>query len=215
MTFPLLTRELLVSARRSVLVAAVGTYVALVAGFTLVWGLKLPMLTGVRFYEVFRVYHGGLLAIVMPWIAARCQAADRGDGIVTLSALTARRPSSILFAKILSLAGVLTLVAIAGAPATIVAAKMSAMPVSVVFRDLASACSLALLASAVTVAWAIGTSDVMATWIGGAATTLAVFAVASWTSAPAVYDLSLAVVGLTVAAVVATWSDRALQYCHD
>jgi len=216
MTLPLPTRELVVVARRSVLIAAVGMYVALVAGFTLVWGLKLPMLTGVRFYDVLRIYHGGLLAIVMPWIAARCQAADSGDRIVMLSALTSRRPSSILFAKILSLAGVLTLVVIAGAPATIVAAKMSAMPVSVVFRDLASACSLSLLASAVTVAWTVGASDVMVTWIGAAATTLAVFAAASrWTSAPAVHDLFVAVVGLTVAAAVATWSDRALQYCHD
>jgi hypothetical protein len=216
MTLPLVTRELVVVARRAVLVAAVGLYVALVAGFTLVWGLKLPMLTGIRFYDVLRVYHGGLLAIVMPWIVARCQAADRGDAVTALSALTARRPSSILSAKILSLAGVLILVVIAGAPATIVAAKMSAMPASIVFRDLLSACSLALLASAVTVAWTIGTTDVMTTWIGGAVTTMAVFAAAvRWTSAPVVHDLSLALVGLTVAAAVVTWSDRALQYCHD
>ena len=216
MTSPLVTRELVVVARRSALVAALGMYVALVAGFTLVWGLKLPMLAGVRFYDVLRVYHGALLAIVMPWIVARCQAADGADGIATLSALTARRPSSILFAKILSLAGVLTLVVITGAPATILAAKMSALPVSIVFRDLASACSLALLASAVTVAWTIRTSDVITTWIGSAATTMAVFAAAGrWTPAPAVHDLSLALVGLTVAAAVVTWSDRALQYCHD
>jgi len=212
----LVTRELVVVSRRTVLIVAVALYVVLLAVFTLVWGRKLPMLTGGSFYDVLRVYHGGLLALVLSWIVARCEAPDRGDGIVRLSALTARRPSSIVFAKILSLTGVLVLVVMAGVPATIVAAKMSAVPVAAMLRDAGAACSLALLVSAVTIAWTVCTDDVMTSWIGGAATTLVVIAAASrWTSAGSVFDLAVVLVGVTCAAAVATWSDRALQYCHE
>jgi hypothetical protein len=216
MTIALITRELIVVAKRPVLAAAVVLYVGLLAAFTFIWGLKLPALTGGSFFETLRVVQFGLLATLMPWVVARCQAPDCGDGLVMLSALAARRPSSIVLAKIVSLAGVLALVAIAGAPALIIAERMSALPVSATLRDLGSALSIALLASAVTTAWIVGTSDAMISWIGGTLTMAAVLTVAArWTSSSAAHDLTTLVVATSVAVVVATWSDRAFQYCHE
>jgi hypothetical protein len=216
MTLPLLTRELIVVARRPVLTAAVVVYVALLAGFTFMWGLKLPPLRGGSFYDVHRLFNAGLLAIVMPWIVARCLAQDSGDGLVMLSAVSARRPSSIVLAKILSLAGVLALLAIVGAPATIVAEKMSAASASVVLRDLGSALSLAFLVSAVTTAWSVASGNAMTSWIGGSATTASVLVAASrWTSSQAAQDVSIVMVAIAVAAASATWTDRTFQYCHE
>jgi len=216
MTLPLLTRELIVVARRPGLMAGVVLYVGLLAGFTFMWGLTLPALTGGSFYEVLRVFHRGLFVTVMPWVVARCHAADCGDGLVMLSAVSARRPSSIVLAKILSLAGVLALVAIADVPAAIIAAKMSAVSASAVLRDLGSAVSLALLVSAVTTTWSVAGGNAMTSWIGGSATTAIVLAVASrWTSSQAAQDLSIVLVAIAVAAAAATWTDRAFQYCHE
>jgi hypothetical protein len=216
MTVALITRELIVVARRPVLVAAVALYVALLASFALIWGLKLPALTGASFFEILRVFHWGLLATLMPWVVARCHALDRGDRFVMLSALVARRPSSIVLAKVLSLAGVLALIAVAGAPAVIIAAKMSALPFSAVTRDLASALSVGLLSSAITIAWILRTGDALASWIGGTVTMAAVLtAAARLTPAPAARDLSMLVVAAAVTAAAATWSDRAFQYCHE
>src|SRR5262245_53086944 len=165
MTVPLLIRELIVVARRPVLTAAVVVYVGLLAAFTFMWGLKLPTLTGGSFYDVLRTFNAGLFAIVMPWIVARCHAQDCGDGLVMLSAVSARRPSSIVLAKILSLAGVVVLVAIAGVPAIIIAEKMSAVSASAVLRDLGSALALAALVSAVTTTWSVACGNAMTSWI--------------------------------------------------
>ena len=216
MTIALIARELIVVAKRPVLAAAVVLYVGLLAAFTFIWGFKLPALTGGSFFETLRVFHWGLLATLMPWVVARCQAADRGDRLVMLSALAARRPSSIVLAKILSLAGVLALVAVAGAPAVIIAERISALPVSAALRDLGSALSIAFLASAVTTAWIVATGDAMTSWIGGSVTMAAVLtAAARWTSTSTAHDVTTFVVAAVIAVVVATWSDRAFQYCHE
>ena len=216
MTLPLLTRELIVVARRPVLTAAVVVYVGLLAGFTFMWGLKLPTLTGGSFYDVLRVFDWGLFAIVMPWVVARCHALDFGDGLVMFSAASARRPSSIVLAKILSLAGVVAVVAIAGLPAAIVAEKMSAVSASAVLRDLVSSLSLALLVSAVTITWSVARGNAITSWVGGSATTVVVLVAASrWTSSQGAQDVSILLVAAAVAAAAATWTDRVFRYCHE
>jgi len=216
MTLPLYTRELIVVARRPVLTAAVVVYVALLAGFTFMWGLKLPSLMSSSFYDALRVFEWGLFAIVMPWVVARCHAPDFGDGLVMFSAASARRPSSIVLAKVLSLAGVVAVVAIAGVPAAIVAEKMSAVSASAVLRDVVSLLSLALLVSAVTITWSVARGHAMTSWVGGSATTAIVLVAASrWTSSQAAQDVSILLVAAAVTAAAATWTDRVFRYCHE
>jgi hypothetical protein len=203
-------------ARRHVLVAVAMFYLVLLAGFTLMWGLKLPLLTGRSVYDILRLFQWAVLAALMPWIAARCQAPDRGDAMVMLSTLAARRPSSIVIAKILSLAGVLALVAGAGLPAAIVAQKMSAVPVSAVVRDLAICCALALFASAVSVAWLMAGTDAIAAWLGAAATVaISCAAISRWSPAPFVQASTIVLGAVAITAAVAAWSDRTCQYCHE
>jgi hypothetical protein len=216
MSWPFVTRELTVVARRYVVLPAAIFHVVMLAGFTLTWGLKLPILTGRSIYDILRLFEWAVLAALLPWIAARCQAPDRGDAMVMLSTLAARRPSAIVVAKILSLAGILALVAMAGLPAAIVAQKMSAVPFSEVVRDLAVCCALALFASAVSVAWLMAGTDAIAAWIGAAATiAIACGALYRWSSAPLVQASAIAAVAAAVTIAVATWSDRAFQYCDE
>ena len=215
MTMSMLTRELIVVSRRAALAGAIAVYVGVLAGFTLVWGLKLPVLTGAGFFEALRTFHWGLLAIVLPWVAARCQAQDYGDGLVRLSALVAQRPSAVVAAKILALAAVLALVAVAGIPAVIIAEKMSALPLSAGLHSLGSALAVALLVSAVTTAWIVGTGDAMLSWIGGTTTSAVVLAAAARWTTPAVRELSIVLIAIAVAAALAAWSDRAFQYCNE
>ena len=215
MKWPFITRELTVAARRR-LGAAVILYVVLLAAFTLIWGFTAPGLTGRSIYESLRVFEWGLLATLMPWVAARCAAPDRGRGLVLLSALTARRPSSIVVAKIVSLAGVLVVIAAAGVPPSILAQKMSALPASTVLRDFGSFVALAVLASAATMGWLLASGDEVTSWIGASATTAAVLTTTSgWQSAQVVRDMSTVFVAVAIVAAVAAWCDRSFRYCHE
>lgn len=215
MKLPFLTRELIVVAQRR-LAAALVLQIVLLAGVTLTWGLTAHDLTGRTIYEWVRVFQWGLLTTLMPWVAARCQAPDRGHALVVLSAHTARRPSSIVIAKIVSIAGVLALVAAAGVPPAIVAQQMSAVPASVVVRDLGSFVVLALLASTVTMGWLLATDDAIASWIGASVTIAVVLAVTSGSQlARLAQDVSTLLIAAAVAAALATWSDRSFQYCHE
>lgn len=216
MNSPFIARELTVVARRGALVSAVALYIALLAAFTLTWGFALPLLTGRTAYEALRVVQWAALTIVMPWIAARCCAADRGNELVMLSALAVRRPSAIVAAKIIAIAVVLVVVACAGLPSGIVAQQMSAVPVWVVLRDFGSSVTLALLASAVTMGWVIAVDDVVRAWAGASATMGTVVAAMSWMSVPQLArDVALIVVAAAFAGAVAAWSNRAFQYCDE
>ena len=216
MNFPLAARELIVVARRQVLSIVIATYAALLAAFTVVWGLKLPTLTGTAFYESFRNVQTGLLIILMAWVVVRSSALDRHDHMVRLSAMVARRPSSVVIAKMLSLCGVLALVVMAGVPAAIVASKMSAIPSSIVWRDIASALALALAASVVTTLWMLATGGPLSAWVGSAATIVAVLLGARWfVAGQLAQDVSVTAIVVVLAGVAAVWSDRVFRYCHE
>ncbi|HUK37473.1 MAG TPA: hypothetical protein VLV86_26330 [Vicinamibacterales bacterium] len=213
MKWPFITRELIVAAQRR-LAAAVALYILLLAGFTLTWGLTAPGLTGGTIYDALRMFEWGALTVLMPWVAARCHAPDRGQSLAILSTLTAHRPSSIVIAKIASLAGVLLVVVAAGMPPAVLAQKMSAQPLSTVFRDLGSFAGYAFLASAVTMAWLLASGDEVTSWIGAAATTAVVRTVTSNLPIASQVTAMIAIAGC-VAAAAATWSDRSLQYCDE
>jgi hypothetical protein len=213
MKWPFITRELIVVARGQ-LAAAVVFHIAVLAGFTAIWGLKLPMLTGRGIYDFVRTFEPALLTILLPWVAARCYAPDRGPALITLSALTARRPSAIVLNKIVAGAGVLALVVLTGVPPAIVAQKMSAIPLSIVVRDFGSFVAFALLASVVTTGWLLRTDNPITSWIGASATTAVVLvSTSSLQLTQLAQDLAIVFVGVACAAGLVAWSDRSFRYC--
>jgi len=209
-------RELVVIARRPALAMVTVTYVALLAGFVLAWEDGVPMPGGSNLYEQARLVQWGLLAVCLPWAAARCPALDRGDDLVLASALTALRPSSLLLAKAIALFAVLTLVAVAGLPVVIVAQQIAAVSTPQVLRDLVYLLGLPLLVSAVTLSWMVVVSGRLGAWLG-ASGSVGLVIVLLWRWRPVGLDVGLAsaLVGLTLAVWLASWSDRSLRYLAD
>src|SRR5438552_3863869 len=159
-------RELIVIARRPALVVAIAVYTGLLASFVLLWSGGVPVLAGSNVYEHQRPFGWTLLTVLLPWSAVRCLAPDRGNRLVIACALTAVRPSTIVIAKAIALAGVLALVVFAGFPATIIAQQMSAVPLSTALRDLIWLFGLTALASAVTIVWVFAIRDRLGAWLG-------------------------------------------------
>ncbi len=216
MTFPFATRELIVAARRQVLTRAIALYVGLLAAFTLVWAEKLPALTGTTFYESFRVAQASLLIVLLPWVALRCSAADRQDDVVVLAALTARRPSAIVLAKVASIWAMVSLVAVAGVPVAIVAGKISAVPSSLIILDVSSLIVLASLAAGASAVMTIGGAGPLSAWLSSSAiVTMLVVVAGRLAETQFVQDALLAAIAIGCGAALAMWSDRSLQYCHD
>ena len=209
-------RELIVIARKPALAMVMVTYVALLAGFVFAWEDGVPMPGGSNLYEQARLVQWGLLAVCLPWAAARCPAPDRGDALVMASALTALRPSSILAAKAIALFGALALVAVAGLPVVIVAQQIAKVPAPQVLRDLVSLLGLPLLVSALTLSWVVVVSGRLGAWLG-ASGSVGLVLLLLWRWRPVGLDVGLAsaLVGVTLAAWLASWSDRSLRYLSD
>lgn len=209
----LVVRDLIVMGRRPALAMVMCTYVALLAGFVFAWEDGLPMTGGSNLYEHVRLVQWGLLAVSLTWTAARCPPLDRGDDLVMASALTALRPSSIVAAKAIALFIALALVTVTGLPVAIIAQQIAGIPASHVLRDLASLLGLPLLVSAVTLSWTVVVSGRLAAWLG-ASGSVGVVLVLLWRWRPVGLGLGpvSALVGLTLVAVLASWSDRSPRY---
>lgn len=209
-------RELIVIGRRPALVIAIVAYVALLAGFVLVWADGIPLPSGSNLYDQARTVQWGLLAVCLTWAAARCPAVDRGDRLVMVSALAAMRPAAVVAAKAAAQFAVLTLVALTALPVVIIAQQMAAVPAPRVLWDQLSLLGLPLLASAVTLAWTMAISGRLGAWLG-ACGSVGLVLVLLWYWRPAGLDLGLAsaLAGLAVAALLGAWSNRSAQYLRE
>ena len=67
-----------------------------------------------------------LLAVLLPWVAARCAAVERGDDLVILSAVLGVRPTQVLMARAVAVTVALSVVMLSGAPVMILAHRIAA-----------------------------------------------------------------------------------------
>lgn len=207
-----IARELVVIARRLPWTLSVCAHVVMVGAFTLTWSHGVP-LAATSVYDQQQIVGWIWLAVLLPWTATRCVAADRGDALVYASVTAAIRPSTFIIAKVVALAVSLSLIVVSGLPLAIIAQQMSALPVSRPVLDTLIALGPAIFVGAATVGWMCAFRDRSATWI---ATTITASA-SLWilTAARAKYaagGLILALLGIGVALVVAAWSDRSSAY---
>lgn len=209
-------RELIVIARKPAFTLVVCARLGLIAVFVLVWHRGVPVLAGGNLYEQQRLVDWWLLAVLLPWAAARCLAPDRGERFVVACALTALRPSSIVVAKIVAVAGALAMIVLTGFPATIVAQQISAVPLSHAFHDLMAPAGLAVLVSAATVAWVLLVRDRLAAWAGSTGSIgLVLVLSARWPLGTPFSGLALALCGAAIAGALASWSDGSLRYADE
>ena len=211
----ILLRELDVMARRTPFVAAVIVHVGLLTLFILGWGngTGVPLLPDFSFYEQTRLVQAGLLALVLPWAAARCAARERGDDLVLLSVLTGVAPSRLIAARACAGLAGLVLIVTSGLPIALVAQRMSAVDISRVIRDEAVMISIAMTAWWC-VLWArYLTARVLRGWLGATALTVAVMAATGLAvSSPVLAAGMLAATGGAAVLLLMVRADVSLRY---
>ena len=193
-------REALVTARRPALVGAAILSATLLALFPVAWGVRgIPTFGGISLYDQQFRLEWILALVLMPWTAARVIATERGDDLVGLSALTAIQPSRLLLAR-LAAATIALVATVAGAlPVAISAQQMPAVLASRLVADQLALLAFALPAATITVWWMQMTTDRLLGWLGAAATTLVVAALARLSAA----TMNQAAVALMMLSIVA------------
>lgn len=118
MMLALVTREVGAISRCRAFRTATLFYVVVLTTFAFGWGDE-------RHHDVWGV-EAIVLTTLLPWIAARCTAAERGDDLVMFGVLLGVQPSRILAARATALAVTLGIVVISGLPIGILANRVSA-----------------------------------------------------------------------------------------
>jgi len=206
-------RELRVIGRRGALSAAMCVHVALLTGYLLAWGNGngIPVAGALTVYDQMLNVDVILLAILLPWIAARCVAAERGDDLVMLSMVTAIPPSRVIVARALAATTSLILVIASGLPTLILAGRISAVRMSLVAECELALFSLAFVSSATALTWRHVCHSRVIGWFAAALSTAAVVSAArmapSLVIAPVLTAAALCAMGL-----LALRADVSLRY---
>lgn len=212
----LVTRELIVAARRPAVVLAACGIAAGLTGFVLAWAPGVPLGASMNLYDQTRVLHWLLLVVALPWTAVRSASAERGDDLVVMATFMGVPPGRVVLGKILSTFIVLVLVSVSGLPALVIAQQAAAVPLWAVVVDVLPLPGIALLAAVSAMASILVASDTVGAWLAGAGAVLAVLlAAAIWTSSMAAVGFVAAVAGLAVAGFAVAGSTRRLCYLGD
>lgn len=213
-----IAREFDVMARQGPFVAAIAVHAGLLALFVLGWGdgRGVSLLPGLSFYEQTRLVQAGLLAVLLPWTAARCVAPERGNDLVLLSALTAFAPSRLIAARACAVLAGLVLIIATGLPIALLAQRMSAVDTSRLIRDEGIMISIGMVAWAC-VLWARYLSaGALRGWLGAALLTVAVIAAGRMAAPSALLAAgAFAVMGGAAVLLLMARTDISLRYLSE
>jgi hypothetical protein len=212
----LLTRELIVSARRPAVTLSACGIAILLTGFVLVWAPGVAVLAPMSLYEQTRALHWLLLAVALPWTALRSAAADRGDALVLLTVFTGLRPGRVVLGKIIATFVVLVLVIMTGLPSLVIAQQAAAVPFRVVLGDLLPLLGIALLVAVSATASILVVADTLGAWLAATgAVLLVLLGMPNWMRTPGSIGLTAALVGLIAAGWMHERSSRLLRHLED
>jgi hypothetical protein len=213
----LVLHELDVMARRPALRAIIALHVGLLAMFLVAWGdgRGVPLLAPRSIYEQLRLIQVPLLALLLPWVAAR-SLDERRDDFVRLSAVTGLRPSLLLGAKAIALVVSLTAVALAGLPVAMIASRMSVAEAGALMMDEAATAGIALAAGSACLISCVAARGRVAGWAGATLAVLSiVFAALNTTTSPAAAGVVAAAAGLPAMALLIGLADSRLRYLSE
>lgn len=193
----ILLRDLIIALRTGGLSIAIFVHTAVLTTFIVLWGGGVPTLPGDNVYEQQRLVQTGLLTLLLPWAAIRCGAAERGDALVAVSALTAIKPSRIVIGRAAAQFLVLSVIVLCGVPMMIIAKQMSALPLRQPLFDILPALGLAAVSAAAATGWELEVSDRLGAWLAAAAVTIATVALVGGslprvTAAPVLFAAAVA-----------------------
>lgn len=212
------TRELIVVARRAAVALTSCGIAGLLTAFVLVWSPGVSVLAPMNLYGQARVLHWIVLIAALPWTAVRSAPTDRGDAFVLMSAFTGLRPATIVAGKIVAMFAVLVLVVLTGLPGLVIAQQAAAVPLATVINDLLPLFGLALLV-AVSSTWSILVVPAsLGSWL--TASTVAgvvLMASAGWAAGTPEVGWLCALAGVAGAGWICSWSTGSLRYlgCSD
>jgi hypothetical protein len=200
----LIWRELIVITRTRALWVAMCAQLLVLAGFLIVWGDGVPLMTD-TLSDQFATVQVTLLLVMLPWVAARVV----GDGrtVALIAAIAACPPRRVVAARYLAVLLALLAFAASALPLGIVALRISAVGMWRGLLELPAVLALCtLVAAAATVSVVAGLSRFVV-WVLGTVVTLLVAALASPSQAPLVMLTALGITGLT-----ALSADRRVAY---
>jgi hypothetical protein len=154
------------------------------------------------------------LAGLLPWTAARILIPERGRALAVCAAVVARRPSSIVLARIAATAAVLALIGLSGLPAIVLAQQMSAVPLARVASAFPALAAICIIAAATATGWALATRLRLVAWLGGAFSAVILLSLPRWSmGASDAYTVAI-LVGILLTLIVAASSDRVYSHAH-
>lgn len=216
MMHAMVVRELIVIARRpAVPVAALG--IGLLLGlFLVVWAPGVAIPADWNLYQQTRALHWALLAVALPWVAARSALVERRHGLVLTAALIARPPGDLISARTMALAAALTMVTCTGIPALIVAQQAAAAPAAGILRDLLPSLGGCVLIAAMTTAVTVALTDRTVGWLTVTAITLGWWlSLARWVTSSDAIALCSAIAAMAITRATAARANTSLLYCED
>ena len=188
----LIWRDLTVITRTPAFWVSAALYVAALTAFVVVWGDGVPVVGAQSSWQQFTMAQRILLAVLLPWTAARCSASSRRE-LVWLGAIAAKRPSALLCAKCAALAVSLLALAFSALPVIVLTQQIGAGSPTTAALDMVPVAALALLVAGMTTAMTVVLEAPIRVWAvtGGVTLVSAIFG----PPAPHVALLWLAVFG--------------------
>ena len=164
---------------RSFAVAA-WLHASLLAVFLLGWTTRLTPLASMNAYEQVVAFDVVILTALLPWVASRCMARERGNGLVFLSLLTGAAPSRIIAARAGAIAVSMGLVALTGLPILILAQRIAGSDSSRVMVDALGMLSIGVACPPWVILWRQTWSSRNSAWLAAALSVALVVAVTRW-----------------------------------
>lgn len=205
-------RALVGAGRTPAVWAAAGAQIALGSLYLLVWGDGIPLVGARPVLEQFATAQWVFLGLALPWAAARSGAAWRSDEVARLAAMSAVPPSSIVGAHVAALTVLLGAVAAAGLPFALLAQRISALPLSELWRTQLPLYALGLCAATASTACTLVVAPRLLAWTASTGLTVAaVMLVPPGLAGGAV----LTALGAAAAAVLVTGADQRCRYVSE
>jgi hypothetical protein len=213
----LFQRELDVALRSRAFVISAAAHAGVLAAFLLTWGdPSSGVLANDGIYGAISIVQATVLALLLPWTAARCTAAERGDDLVLLAAMTAVQPSRVVLVRFAAVLAALAAVLGTGLPVTILAVRMSNASATQWLASQALMLAIAVAAGAFVAVWRQELRDRLSAWLAAEASTAAIVVIAV-VAVPSLGEAaaSTALLGAASLCLVGVRSDRTLRYLSE
>ncbi len=215
MNLAVLVRDVTLGMRTRAFAAALGAHGVLLAAFIMLWEGGVPMLPGANVYEQQRLVQMTLLVCLLPWAAARCAPAERGDQMVLLSAIAGDRPSRIVVAQLAARMVLLAAIVLGGLPLMLLGRDLAAQPLARTLADVVPVLGLAAVAASSSLWWTLGHPDRLTAWLGATGSTAMAVTLAGWLLPGGTMAIGLVVISVAGAAVAASRADVSLRYLSE